>query len=194
MQCIVSHFKRASNHNSFRFSPTRASIVSHFKRASNHNTSNEWHEWAEHCFSFQKSIKSQLISLLARSSFILFLISKEHQITTAPTSCGTSANCFSFQKSIKSQRAFVIVDALAILFLISKEHQITTPARSRLTIAALFLISKEHQITTRRCLWKSSPNCFSFQKSIKSQHVPIYAAPLQNCVSFQKSIKSQQRH
>ena len=100
---------------------------------------------------------------------VLFHISKEHQITTFPPYARTKR----------------------LLFHISKEHQITTHARRRATVSLLFHISKEHQITTKLCLSRAQDYCFTFQKSIKSQHVRVHPPRRLDCFTFQKSIKSQ---
>ena len=98
----VSHFKRASNHNCLSRFPSPAPTVSHFKRASNHNARSWRHthvglfhiskehqitttmregKTTRYCFTFQKSIKSQLY----------------------PELRAICKDCFTFQKSIKSQ-------------------------------------------------------------------------------------------
>ena len=56
----------------------------------------------------------------------------------------------------------------------------------------LFHISKEHQITTIRRRMCRSADCFTFQKSIKSQPSWSSSGQSADCFTFQKSIKSQQ--
>ena len=146
------------------------------------------------------------------TSLSLFHISKEHQITTGECSTQPMADCFTFQKSIKSQpRTKDVWRAPTVshfkrasnhnvwpcrpcperLFHISKEHQITTGVDLRRDCARLFHISKEHQITTACRRPFGSRNCFTFQKSIKSQHNDEDGRHNLHCFTFQKSIKSQ---
>jgi len=144
----------------------------------------------------------------------LFLISTEHQITTASLRSCAIDYCFSFQQSIKSQPGSARPTPRRIvshfnrasnhnlaeigsgswqLFLISTEHQITTARRLRTRKLLLFLISTEHQITTHITIHPCRPDCFSFQQSIKSQLQPGNAVREPHCFSFQQSIKSQHR-
>ena len=58
--------------------------------------------------------------------------------------------------------------------------------------STLFHISKEHQITTTSARPSLGANCFTFQKSIKSQHDFQILFRELDCFTFQKSIKSQQ--
>ena len=144
LHAIVSHFKRASNHNE-RDLPSPPAALLHISK--------------EH----------QITTLrhLHRRERQLLHISKEHQITTSIMVHTTTLYCFTFQKSIKSQlparhryrrrivshfkRASnhnedISLRYQVVLFHISKEHQITTPPRMSALRRRLFHISKEHQI------------------------------------------------
>ena len=163
--------------------------VSHFKRASNHNRPRVSSAWRR-LFHISKEHQITTRSCTPRPPSKLFHISKEHQITTPGLVEGVGGDCFTFQKSIKSQRAAHQCRAtgtvshfkrasnhnsysfhlnINVLFHISKEHQITTTRLSQCQSPKLFHISKEHQITTHRLPPTPAANCFTFQKSIKSQ-------------------------
>ena len=126
--------------------PPRLCTVSHFKRASNHNF-------------------NDLQSLIR----ILFHISKEHQITTCGVRLSLTSTLFHISKEHQITTTVITLISPATLFHISKEHQITTRRRLNSSWTVLFHISKEHQITTRLLRGLHSTNCFTFQKSIKSQ-------------------------
>ena len=186
----VSHFKRASNHNCSCWLPSHSFTVSHFKRASNHNSI----RFLPNSFELFHISKEHQITTLKRSASyikVLFHISKEHQITTFVVFFALFFDCFTFQKSIKSQppargierprtvshfkRASnhnrdLTAEDVRLLFHISKEHQITTAKCARISSPQLFHISKEHQITTSFSSSLPPAHCFTFQKSIKSQH------------------------
>ena len=121
-----------------------------------------------HCFTFQKSIKSQpwrdcaglprIVSHFKRASNHncarsralrsgLFHISKEHQITTRPASVTFAMILFHISKEHQITTSWHPSHAAGALFHISKEHQITTLWRVIWLNGALFHISKEHQIT-----------------------------------------------
>ena len=123
-----------------------SNTVSHFKRASNHNVLKrvyDNHVTVSH-FKRASNHNGGVLLLVGEG---LFHISKEHQITT-------------------ESRGF---NRRGELFHISKEHQITTRVLNFITLVKLFHISKEHQITTPRRRCAVDDDCFTFQKSIKSQ-------------------------
>ena len=138
----------------------------------------------------------------------LFHISKEHQITTGIGSQRTRANCFTFQKSIKSQRLHGRPSARPNCFTFQKSIKSQLPdvhlallgtvshfkrasnhnsQRTMPVTLSLFHISKEHQITTVSTLRLSVPNCFTFQKSIKSQQCRRYAFPCLTVSHFKRA-------
>ena len=143
----VSHFKRASNHNTRR---TRRARLTLFHISKEHQITTS--------FSAKKKHRS------------LFHISKEHQITTRSCASAPEVYCFTFQKSIKSQpRAHsrrgrlycftfqksiksqhsgcvVFADYTVSHFKRASNHNVKSDPCS---LPRLFHISKEHQITTR---------------------------------------------
>ena len=185
----VSHFKRASNHNSLSLKSLGLSTVSHFKRASNHNT-----------------------DLRVNALPLLFHISKEHQITTVKWFISLAVDCFTFQKSIKSQPVDGVglrPETVSHFKRASNHNSRNLSGCSAITVShfkrasnhnksavdlerfALFHISKEHQITTYAEAAICCADCFTFQKSIKSQPLQRARFELFHCFTFQKSIKSQ---
>ena len=185
----VSHSKRASNHNAHPSSPAALDTVSHSKRASNHNPL---------C----------AFPVMRR----LFLIPKEHQITTGRRTILFSRYCFSFQKSIKSQPL-----ALSPLLLTTVSHSKRASNHNimRRMVFPVSTVSHSKRASnhnTRKC-WRLARPTVSHSKRA-SNHNVADAVPLRrrtvshskrasnhnsiaakskpvHCFSFQKSIKSQ---
>ena len=137
----VSHFKRASNHNMSVYTLRAVLTVSHFKRASNHNQRTYhclcrtlFHISKEHqittlfcssacpphCFTFQKSIKSQ-------------------QLHLNPPGFSTVSHF----KRASNHNKLKLVAALKALFHISKEH-ICIIAEPTIWIVGAAIVVKEH--------------------------------------------------
>ena len=114
----VSHFNRASNHNRSRRVGENFATVSHFNRASNHNrtvrhqlhllTVSHFNRASNHNLCPRRNFRGLTVSHFNRASnhntvigspffLSLFLISIEHQITTAYGVDTVWPHCFSFQ-------------------------------------------------------------------------------------------------
>ena len=183
----VSHFNRASNHNSSVFAASRSLL---FLISIEHQITTYSFCLAPtfHCFSFQQSIKSQ------PCAHVLFI----------------KLHCFSFQQSIKSQRNLRDSFAMETVshFNRASNHN-RTPGidHDPITVShfnrasnhnrpflwadavVLFLISIEHQITTTNSSIFPRGDCLSFQQSIKSQRFRRCLEGCKYCFSFQQSIK-----
>ncbi len=142
------------------------------------------------CFTLQKSIKSQQSRSTNVAMGNCFTLQKS--IKSQPTRARPwrARNCFTLQKSIKSQHQRLFPDQRRIVlhfkrasnhnhaaevqrphrivlhFKRASNHNITTHFRS---FPLLFYTSKEHQITTVAIFAVKGLDCFTLQKSIKSQ-------------------------
>ena len=145
-----------------------------------------------YCFSFQQSIKSQRFARAVDKLCYCFSFQQSIKSQLRGANTVTPSHCFSFQQSIKSQQTGAQGAQMSTVshFNRASNHNYVCVIN---TLAQLFLISIEHQITTLIELLRLRMNCFSFQQSIKSQHVAPDRSGRINCFSFQQSIKSQRR-
>ena len=142
----VSHFKRASNHNR-RSSCCIVGLLFHISKE--HQITTEGHRLARasHCFTFQKSIKSQQTIGNYIHTVDCFTFQKSIKSQPRPPLTASRVDCFTFQKSIKSQHYSSEVACLAYCFTFQKSIKSQPSRRTQ----------------------GQSAYCFTFQKSIKSQ-------------------------
>ena len=105
----VSHFKRASNHNAPP--PLHVpSLLFHISKEHQITTMRTKYSKWRHCFTFQKSIKSQPGRWQARTLHDCFTFQKSIKSQLTLVEQERHVHCFTFQKSIKSQ--LILVDIL----------------------------------------------------------------------------------
>ena len=211
LRLTVSHFKRASNHNT-SVGALLLALLFPISKEHQITTANADLSRAYDCFPFQKSIKSQpaCSAQFVRLTVSHFKRASNHNWKASPWRARSTVSHFK-RASNHNHCPLSLENLLTVShFKRASNHNLVAFGPNRVatvshfkrasnhnlagaeTVAReLFPISKEHQITTLLALKLSPVNCFPFQKSIKSQRTQNHPRQLRHCFPFQKSIKSQ---